>query len=81
MHCYQCTLVCSAKLHVMCTGASAMEMKTEADSDDVMECLFAHYRTSAKLQHGMQLAHHLTLLTHPLARHLSLLTHPRISAV
>ena len=52
MHCYQCTLVCSAKLHVMCTGASAMEMKTETNSDDVMECLFAHYRTSAELQHG-----------------------------
>jgi len=36
----------------------------EADSDDVMECLFAHYRTSAELQHGIQLAHHLRLLTH-----------------
>jgi len=65
----------------MCTGASAMEMKTEADSDDVMERLFAHYRTSSELQRGMQLAHHLSLLTHPLAHHLSLLTHPRTSAV
>jgi len=54
----------------MCTGASAMKMKTEADSDDVMECLFAPYRTSAELQHGIHLA-----------RHLSLLTQPRISAV
>ena len=65
----------------MCTGASAMEMKMEADSDDVMECLFPHYRTSAEPQNGIQLAHHLRLLTHPLARHLSLLPHPRISAV
>ena len=65
----------------MCTGASAMEIKVEAESDDVMECLFAHYRTSAELQHGTQLAHHLSLLTHPLAHHLSLLTHPHISAV
>jgi len=81
MHCYQCTFVCSAKLHVMCTGASAVEMKMEADSDDVMECLFAPYRTSAELQHGIQLARHLSLLTHPLAHHLSLLTHTRISAV
>jgi len=53
----------------------------EADSDDVMECLFPHYRTSAEPQNGIQLAHHLRLLTHPLARHLSLLPHPRISAV
>jgi len=52
MHCYQYTLVCSAKLHVMCTGASAMEMKMEADNDDVMEGLFTHYQTSAELQRG-----------------------------
>ena len=47
-----------------------MEIKVEAESDDVMECLFAPYRTSAELQHGIHLA-----------RHLSLLTQPRISAV
>jgi len=27
-------------------------VKTEADNDDVMEGLFAHYQTSAELQHG-----------------------------
>jgi len=48
-----------------------MEVKTEAESDDVMEYLFAHCGTSAGLQHGIQLAHHLSLL----------LTHPHVSAV
>ena len=33
-------------------GANAMAMKIEADSDDVMEYLFAHYGTSAELQHS-----------------------------
>jgi len=45
----------------MYTGASAMEVKTEADSDDVMEYLFAHYGTSAELQHGIQLVYCHTL--------------------
>ena len=32
------------------TGVSAVEMmKTEADNDDVIQCLFAHF---AQLQHG-----------------------------
>jgi len=31
-----------------------MAMKIEADSDDAMEYLFAHYGASAELQHGIQ---------------------------
>ena len=45
---------CGIRTRKLCgiTGASAMEMKTEADSDDVMEGLFTHYQTSAELQCG-----------------------------
>jgi len=50
---------------VHCTGTGSMEVKTEADSDDVMEYLFAHYGTSAELQRGIQLVYHLSLLSQP----------------
>ena len=37
---------------LLCPDGNATAVKTEADNDDVMECLFAHYQTSAEMQHG-----------------------------